>query len=155
MFEWKDIRRPFREALIGGFNWDSLASMLQFHCDLRLDLITSKSEGFERNVDDVIADAVCNGWLEKLAQGALAENKTFGGLKATVPHILAGVESKGRDNYHAAPDDHARRHYLQVVIKKSDIELRRNPYVDLAVQAAQAKPVTETPNATAHPLSQD
>lgn len=152
MSEWKDIKRPFREALISGFDWNSLARVLQFHCDRRLDRITSKSEGFDRIVDNVIADAVRNGWLEKLAQGALEENETHGDLETTVLHIVAGVESEGNDYYQGAPDDPAKHHYLQVMIKKADNELSGEPYVDLAVQAAQTRPVIETPNEAAQPM---
>lgn len=97
MSEWKEIRRPFREALISAFNWDRLALVLRFHCDRRLDRITSANEGFDKNVDDVINDAVQTGWLEKLAKGALAENPTHTALKAAVPPILQGVEAEGRD----------------------------------------------------------
>jgi hypothetical protein len=95
MSDWNEIKRPFREALIAAFNRDRLAIVLQYHCDRRLDRITSKSEGFEKNVDDVIEDAVRNGWLEKLAQGALAENELHTALKATVPSILDGVAAEG------------------------------------------------------------
>lgn len=104
MSSWKEIKRPFRNALIAAFKWDSLANVLEYQCDdRRLDTITSKSEGFNKNVDDVIADAVQTGWLEKLAKGALAEND-HAALKATVPQILAGVEAEGKDYYQKTPD---------------------------------------------------
>ncbi|MFN2104292.1 MAG: effector-associated domain EAD1-containing protein [Candidatus Promineifilaceae bacterium] len=99
MSEWKEIRRPFREALISGFNWSSLSLVLRYHCERRLDRITAQSAGFDTNVDEVIEDAVRNGWLEKLAQGALEENKQHSGLKATVPLIMAGVEAEGTAYY--------------------------------------------------------
>jgi hypothetical protein len=99
MSEWNEIRRTFREALISGFNWNSLSLVLRYHCDRRLDRITSQNKGFDANVDDVIDDAVRNGWLEKLAQGALEENERHTGLKDTVPHIVAGVEAKGPAYY--------------------------------------------------------
>jgi hypothetical protein len=99
MTEWNEIRRPFREALISGFNWNSLSLVLRYHCDRRLDRITAQSAGFDSNVDEVIEDAVRNGWLEKLAQGALDENERHSGLNATVPLILAGVEAEGKTFY--------------------------------------------------------
>jgi transcriptional regulator with XRE-family HTH domain len=99
MPDWNEIKRPFREALIAAFNWDSLARVLQYRCDRRLDRITSPHKGFDRTVDAVIADAVQTGWLEKLAASALGENSTHTGLQATVPFILAGVEAEGKDYY--------------------------------------------------------
>lgn len=89
MLKWNEVRRPFREALIDAFDWDSLKIVLLYHCDeRRLDRITAGIEGFDTNVDEVIADAERNGWLDKLANGALAENSTHSGLIATVPPIL-------------------------------------------------------------------
>jgi transcriptional regulator with XRE-family HTH domain len=99
MSAWNEIRRPFRDALIAAFNWDSLARVLQYRCDRRLDRITSPNKGFDQNVDDVIAGAVQTGWLEKLAAGALAENERHAALRATVPPILAGVEAEGKTYY--------------------------------------------------------
>ena len=99
MPDWNELKRPFRDALIAAFNWQRLSVVLNYHGDRRLDLITSPNAGFEQNVDDVIADAERNGWLEELAKGALAENETHSGLKATVPQILAGVEAEGKAYY--------------------------------------------------------
>lgn len=106
MSDWNEIKRPFREALIAAFNRERLAIVLQYHCDRRLDRITSKSEGFEKNVDDVIEDAVRNGWLEKLAQGALTENELHTGLKATVPPILDGVDAEGIAYYQGSASEY-------------------------------------------------
>lgn len=103
MSDWKEIKRPFREALIGAFNRDRLAIVLQYHCDRRLDRITSKSASYDKNVDDVLADAERNGWLQKLAAGALTENETHSGLQATVPPILAGIEAEGNAYYQGEP----------------------------------------------------
>lgn len=99
MSDWNEIRRPFREALISGFNWNSLAVVLRYHGPRRLDRITSENEGFDANVDDVIDDAVRNGWLEKLAEGALEENPLYTGLIDTVPHIVDGVAAEGTAYY--------------------------------------------------------
>ena len=85
--------------MIAAFNWQRLSVVLRFNGDHRLDLITSPNAGFEQNIDEVIADAERNGWLEELAQGALAENRDHVGLKATVPQILAGVEKEGNAFY--------------------------------------------------------
>lgn len=93
------MKRPFREALINAFDQAGLARVLTFHCDRHLYRISSEKVGFEWNVDEVINDAVRNGWLEKLAQGALAENKRHTGLKATVPHLLVGVKVEGKSYY--------------------------------------------------------
>jgi formylglycine-generating enzyme required for sulfatase activity len=103
MSGWAEIKRPFRDALINANNWHELKQVLDFHCDRRLDLITSQSVGFEQNVDDVIANAVEKCWLEKLARGALAENKSHAGLNATVPIILDGIENVGISYYKPPP----------------------------------------------------
>ena len=105
MSDWSEIKRPFRDALIAAFNWSRLAVVLIYHCDRRLDRITAENEGFDKNVDDVIADAVQTGWLEKLAKGALAENETHTGLNATVPHILKGVATEGKAYYQGTIED--------------------------------------------------
>jgi hypothetical protein len=99
MSDWNEIKRPFREALIAAFNWDRLALVLIYHCDRRLDHITAKTVGFERNVDDVIEDALRNGWLEDLAKGALEENPDYTGLKVLVSQILLGVKAEGKAYY--------------------------------------------------------
>lgn len=99
MIDWKEIKRSFREALLTAFNQAGLALVLAYHCDRRLDHISSEKVDFEKNVDDVISDAVRNGWLEALAQGALAENETHTGLQATVPQILQGVADEGKAYY--------------------------------------------------------
>lgn len=104
MSTWNDIKRHFRDALINAFNRDSLAIVLRYHCNRRLDRITSKSDGFDKNVDDVIAHAEQNSWLDKLAAGALAENALHTGLEATVPHILAGVKAEGKAYYQPSAD---------------------------------------------------
>lgn len=99
MSDWNEIERPFREALLNAFDRSGLALVLAYHCERRLDRISSEKVDFETNVDDVISAAVRYGWLEKLAQGALAENETNTGLKATVPHILTGVKAEGKSYY--------------------------------------------------------
>lgn len=104
MSDWNEIKRPFRDALIDAFNWHGLAIVLTYHCDRRLDRITSENEGFDKNVDDVIVDAVQTGWLENLAKGALAENEKHTGLQATVPLILQGVEREGKAYYQKTVD---------------------------------------------------
>ena len=105
MSDWNEIKRPFRDALIAAFDWQGLVNVLEYHCQPRkLRDITSRNVGFETNVDEVIADAVKKGWLEKLAQGALAENKTHTGLNVTVPHILAGVVAEGNAFYQGETD---------------------------------------------------
>ena len=58
MTEWKNIKREFRDALISGFIWNSLSLVLEYHTDRRLDRITSRSEGFDKNVDDVLFIAI-------------------------------------------------------------------------------------------------
>ena len=99
MSDWNEIKRAFRDALIAAFNWHRLGIVLIYHCDRRIDRITSESEGFDQNVDDVIADAEQNGWLEMLAAGALAENERHTGLQVVVPYILQGVEVEGKAYY--------------------------------------------------------
>ena len=99
MSAWNEIKRPFREALIAAFNWDSLARVLQYRCDRRLDRIASPNKGFDCTVDEVIANAVQTGWLEMLAGSALAENEAHAALQATVPPILAGVQAEGKAYY--------------------------------------------------------
>jgi hypothetical protein len=99
MSDWNEIKLPFRRALINSFNRSSLERVLKFYCDKRLDTISSISDNFEENVDDVIDDAVRNGWLEKLAAGALAQNPDNSNLRETVPHIVDGVEAEGKSYY--------------------------------------------------------
>lgn len=100
MASWDEIKRPFRDALIAAYNWDRLALVLAYLSpSRRLDRITSENEGFDKNVDDVIADAVQTGWLEDLARGALEENPEHSALKEIVPQILQGVEAEGKDYY--------------------------------------------------------
>ena len=99
MSDWNEIKQSLREALIAAFNWNSLSAVLQYRCDRRPDLISSRYEPYDKNVDDVLANAVRYGWLEQLAEGALAANETHTGLLATVPRILAGVEAEGRAYY--------------------------------------------------------
>jgi hypothetical protein len=104
MPDWNEIRRPFRNALIDAFDWSGLSAVLLYQDNRRLDRITAQSEGFDKNVDDVIADAVRNGWLEKLAGSALTENPTHTGLRATVPLILQGTETEGKAYYQGIVD---------------------------------------------------
>ena len=92
MSDWNEIKRPFREALIAAFNWDRLALVLIYHCDRRLDHITAKTVGFERNVDDVIEDALRNGWLEDLAKGALEENPDYTGVYIQLLNVARQLE---------------------------------------------------------------
>jgi hypothetical protein len=111
MATWDEIKRPFRDALIAAYNWDRLALVLAYLSpSRRLDRITSENEGFDKNVDDVIADAVQTGWLEDLARGALEENPEHSALKESVPQIVQGVEDEGKDYYQRSttvlqPDD--------------------------------------------------
>ena len=75
MSDWNELDLPFREALIDAFDVDGLAQILRYSCEGRdLEQLTGKNQARRKIVDDMIAQAVRDGWLDELAEGALAAN---------------------------------------------------------------------------------
>ncbi len=105
MSNWKEVKRPFRDALIDAFDVDGLEAMLRYHCRYELERLTGRLQSREKIVDDVIARAVRDGWLQELVTGAIAENPTHTGLQDTVPHIIAGIEREGLAFYQMNSED--------------------------------------------------
>ena len=104
MSNWNELKRPFRNALIDAFDVDGLEAMLQHHCARELENLSGRNQKRPKIVDDVIAHAVRNGWLEELAAGALAENPSHGELNKIVPPLLAGVAARGKAYYQTTPE---------------------------------------------------
>ncbi len=100
MQHWQELHSPFRESLIDAFTIHSLDALLQHHCEgRRLEVVVGRDANLVQAVDDIIADARRQGWLEMLAAGALAANRTHVGIQETAPLILTGVEREGRAFY--------------------------------------------------------
>jgi len=104
MTTWNQLKYPFRNALINAFDMASLQTVLQYHCHKRLETITGRDATLTQAVDDVIACAVRQGWLEQLAAGALAESDRAE-LQAAAQPILAGVNAHGKQFYQRSEDD--------------------------------------------------
>ena len=62
MSNWNELKRPFRDALIGAFSVDELDEMLRYHCDHELEQLAGRDQARKKIVDDVIAHAVRAGW---------------------------------------------------------------------------------------------
>jgi cellulose synthase operon protein C len=96
---WSELRRAFADALVNAFVWDNLAVVVRIYAGFRLDDIASKNQPLKVVVDQVIENAVRRGWLQELAEGALAERPTNADLNAVVPRILEGVRAEGQEFY--------------------------------------------------------
>ncbi len=68
------------EALIDAFRWDSLAQMLAFALDQRLDFLAGRSDEFNTTVFKVIGEYNRRDQVEKLVQAARRFNPTHSGL---------------------------------------------------------------------------
>jgi formylglycine-generating enzyme required for sulfatase activity len=104
MSTWNDLHYPFRKALIDAFTLKSLETMLQHRCHRRLETLTGREATLPTAVDDVINAAVRTGWLDLLAEGALADNPSHAQLQAVVPDILAGIAA-GDNAFYQRPDN--------------------------------------------------
>ncbi len=99
MSDWNELDLLFRNALLHAFNVNRLERMLRIHCEQELEHLTGRNQELLKIVDDVIAHAVRDGWLDKLAEGALAANPGNTQLQATVPPILAAITAAGHAFY--------------------------------------------------------
>lgn len=96
---WNDIKLDFRKALIDAFDAHGLAAMLTYRCDKRLERLCSASAPLDVQVDAVIADAVQQGWLERLARAVQAERSDRDDVQAVTQAVLAGIDAEDEAFY--------------------------------------------------------
>ena len=96
---WPVLKPRLVAALINAFEEDDFAQMLDFKCERKLDHLAAARLKFPQKVYEVVGDAECNGWLDRLVGSAREANKSHAGLQAVTADALAGIDAQGKAFY--------------------------------------------------------
>lgn len=100
---WSELRRSLVEGLVDAYDISGLNQMLQVYCDTRLDKhkVIGYQDSMYSVVEAVVADAERNGWIDKLANGALKMRQSNRRLQQAVPAIEQALAEHGQTFYQA------------------------------------------------------